>query len=156
MRMWRGLHNIGPAPRRPEHWTDLARSIAESIEPPDSGLRRWPKDRNLRYQGAAEMRADLQRLKRDTDTGGWESPVLGRWRQHRILALSVLRSRQCHHRIRLLRFLLRLHQPRGRSLRFLELLARSFGRFWFPPPRYSSPLSSPLASTSSARVRQSH
>src|SRR5437870_7128525 len=27
------------------------------------------EDRNLRYQGAAEMRADLQRLKRDTDTG---------------------------------------------------------------------------------------
>ena len=27
------------------------------------------KDRNLRYQGAGEMRADLQRLKRDTDSG---------------------------------------------------------------------------------------
>jgi serine/threonine protein kinase len=27
------------------------------------------KDRNLRYQHASDMRAELQRLKRDTDTG---------------------------------------------------------------------------------------
>src|SRR6202051_478882 len=29
----------------------------------------WEKDRTLRYQHAADIRADLQRLKRDTDTG---------------------------------------------------------------------------------------
>jgi serine/threonine protein kinase/tetratricopeptide (TPR) repeat protein len=35
------------------------------------------KDRNLRYQHASEMRSDLQRLKRDTDTGRTLSPVPG-------------------------------------------------------------------------------
>jgi serine/threonine protein kinase len=28
------------------------------------------KDRNLRYQSAGEMRGDMQRLKRDTESGG--------------------------------------------------------------------------------------
>src|ERR1700675_1465103 len=36
------------------------------------------KDRNLRYQGAAEMRADLQRLKRDTETGRARAASSGR------------------------------------------------------------------------------
>ncbi len=35
------------------------------------------KDRNLRYQGAAEMRADLQRLKRDTETGRAAATISG-------------------------------------------------------------------------------
>ncbi|MGC2638175.1 MAG: protein kinase [Acidobacteriaceae bacterium] len=33
------------------------------------------KDRNLRYQSATEIRADLQRLKRDTDSGRFAAPL---------------------------------------------------------------------------------
>ena len=35
------------------------------------------KDRNLRYQSAAEMRTDLQRLKRDTETGRVPAAISG-------------------------------------------------------------------------------
>ena len=35
------------------------------------------KDRNLRYQHASEMRSDLQRLKRDTDSGRTPLPMSG-------------------------------------------------------------------------------
>jgi serine/threonine protein kinase/TolB-like protein/tetratricopeptide (TPR) repeat protein len=43
----------------PEVPAELERIVNKALE----------KDRNLRYQHASEMRADLQRLKRDTDTG---------------------------------------------------------------------------------------
>ena len=36
------------------------------------------KDRNLRYQGAGEMRADLRRLKRDTDSGQRDADISGK------------------------------------------------------------------------------
>ena len=47
------------AERNPKVSSELQALIDKALE----------KDRNLRYQSAADMRADLQRLKRDTDSG---------------------------------------------------------------------------------------
>jgi eukaryotic-like serine/threonine-protein kinase len=60
--IFKAILDAAPAPAlrlNPDLPADLERIINKSLE----------KDRNLRYQSAADLRADLTRLKRDTDSG---------------------------------------------------------------------------------------
>ena len=59
--------------RAPVAAVRLNRDIPPKLE--DIINKALEKDRNLRYQHASEMRSDLQRLKRDTDTGRAVSPA---------------------------------------------------------------------------------
>ncbi len=72
----------GQLPFHGERSAVILKSILDSVPPPPIRFNRdipaeleriiykaLEKDRNLRYQHASEMRADLQRLKRDTETG---------------------------------------------------------------------------------------
>ena len=57
-------------------------------------VRAMEKDRSLRYQNAADLRADLQRLRRDTDSGraavttgtGHRAPAMPLWRQPAVMS----------------------------------------------------------------------
>jgi eukaryotic-like serine/threonine-protein kinase len=87
--IFESILNRAPAPAvrlNPDLPAELERIINKALE----------KDRALRYQSAAEMRADLQRLKRDTESGhiavSQKATVASRWltRRRTLVAASIM------------------------------------------------------------------
>src|ERR1700730_1429652 len=83
------LSKIPSAPTRlnPDVPAELERIIGKTLE----------KDRKLRYQSAADLRSDLARLKRDTDSSRSvvgasvaEAPIQSRWRSKTVLGIAAI------------------------------------------------------------------